>query len=455
MSATQKSTTTTTTNTTTVTPSALEHQKHLQPELQLQLLQRLPAAAASSHRLRPQSRRVPLPTTFVAVACAAITVSALLLLNSAPSLFRQASRSIARSGLSKLVIGGAAPPQNAEDPDRMIEQGARRIATSESDVRWMDEIEVSDIVRNGVGFMDVTDGDLDAITTDRAYIPKAYEVPTSTSFQSITAAITANMSTSSLQAWFTDFTTNFKDRSFRSLAGSDASDWIFNQVIDASMSRSGRLRSKTHVEVKSFRHPWQQASVIARMDGQVGAAEWEQPVVVLAAHIDSRTVAGQPSIGDPDAAGAAVLFEVYRAILASGFSPNRPIELHWYAAHAGGLLGSQKVAAEYRRAGKPVLGVLAVDPRGGLAGHDSEDRVLDEPLERFIQRVVEDYADGSWIGAQCGFACSDQISWKKAGYASARLANSTTFTEKDESASANILRFAKLAVAFAVELSLF
>ncbi|KAI9332469.1 hypothetical protein DFJ73DRAFT_855763 [Zopfochytrium polystomum] len=454
MSATHKSTTTpTTTNTTTATPSPLEHQKHLQPDHQLQVLQRLPAAASSHHRLRPQSRRVPLPTPFVAVACAAITVSALLLLNSAPSLFRQASRSIARSGLSKLVISGAAPPQNAEDPP--IEQGLRRIATSESDVLWMDEIEVSDIVRNGVGFMDVTDGDLAAISTDSPYIPKAYELPTSTSFQSITAAITVNMSASSLQAWFTDFTTNFKDRSFRSLAGSDASDWIFNQVIDASMSRSGRLRSKTHVEVKSFRHPWQQASVIARMDGQVGAAEWEQPVVVLAAHIDSRTVAGQPSIGDPDAAGAAVLFEVFRAILASGFSPKRPIELHWYAAHAGGLLGSQKVAAEYRRAGKPVLGVLAVDPRGGLAGHDSEDRVLDEPLERFMQRVVDDYADGPWTGAQCGFACSDQISWKKAGYDSARLANSTTFTENDENASANILRFAKLAVAFVVELSLF
>ncbi|KAI9332440.1 hypothetical protein DFJ73DRAFT_897363 [Zopfochytrium polystomum] len=301
--------------------------------------------------------------------------------------------------------------------------------------------------------MDVTDGDLDNLSTDST--PKAYEIPTATSFHSITAAITANMSTSSLQAWFSNFTTTFKDRSYRSSAGSDASDWVFNQILDVSLSRPGRLRSTTQVEVKSFRHAWPQASVIARVDGQAGAA-WELPAVILAAHIDcSNFFFLLPAVGDSDAMGAAVLFETYRAILTSGFSPKRPIEFHWYAGHAGGLLGSQKVASEYRRAGKPVLGVLAVEPRVGLAERSADDPILDTPLARFLERVVEDSQGEPWVDAECGFACSDHISWKKAGYDSARLANSTRFTEKVENPPANILRFAKLAVAFAVELSLF
>ncbi|KAI9332587.1 hypothetical protein DFJ73DRAFT_896808 [Zopfochytrium polystomum] len=212
------------------------------------------------------------------------------------------------------------------------------------------------------------------------------------------------MSTSSLEAWFSAFSTNFKDRSFRSSAGSDASDWLFTQVIDASMNRPSRMKNKTQVEVKSIRRAWPQASVIARLDGKVDVAEWEQPAVVLAAHIDSRALDGSSTSGDPDGdTGAAVLFESYHALLASGFSPKRPIEFHWYDAHAGGLLGSQKITSEYRRAGKPVLGVLAVDPRRNLAGlstRDSPDK--DAPLERFLKRVVEDYSNGPWVGAECG-----------------------------------------------------
>ncbi|KAI9332589.1 hypothetical protein DFJ73DRAFT_963399 [Zopfochytrium polystomum] len=329
--------------------------------------------------LRRSRRKAParVPARFVAVACAAITVSAFFLLNFAPSLYHRVTRTIARTELSKLVVGGSVA-QDTSDQNRMVEQGLRRVATSESNVRWMDENEISDIVRSRANFMDITDGDLDNLSTDSA--PKTY-------------AITANMSTSSLQAWFSNFTTTFKDRSYRSSAGSDASDWVFNQILDASLSRPGRLRSTTQVEVKSFRHAWPQASVIARVDGQAGAA-WERPVVILAAHIDS--------VGDSDAAGAAVLFEVYRAILASGFSPKRPIEFHWYAGRAGGLLGSQKVAFEYRRAGKPVLGVLAVEPRAGLAERSTEDPILDTPLARFLERVVEDSEGEPWVNAECG-----------------------------------------------------
>ncbi|KAI9332468.1 hypothetical protein DFJ73DRAFT_855757 [Zopfochytrium polystomum] len=401
------------------------------------------------HRRGKIPHRVPKP--FVAIACTAIIVSAFFLLNSVPTLYDRVTRSITRINLSKLEVGWSAA-QDVSDHDRMVERGLRRIATSESDVRWMDENEISNIVRSGANFMDITDEDLDPVSSE--YVPKTFEFPTTTSFQSITAAITANMSTSSLEAWFSAFSTNFRDRSFRSSAGSDASDWLFTQVIDASMNRPPRMKSKTQVEVKSFRHAWPQASVIARLDGKVDVAEWEQPAVVLAAHIDSEGLDGSSTSGNPD--GAAVLFESYHALVASGFSPKRPIEFHWYAAHAGGLLGSQKITSEYRRAGKPVLGVLAVDPRRSLAGLSTRDSPeKDAPLERFLKRVVEDYSDGPWVGVKCGFACSDHISWRKAGYASALLADSATSAKTDDNPSVNMLRFAKLAIASAVELSLF
>ena len=53
-----------------------------------------------------------------------------------------------------------------------------------------------------------------------------------------------------------------------------------------------------------------------------------------------------------------------RILIAKGFVPVRPIEFHWYAGEEGGLLGSQKVVAEYKSKQIPVIGVLNADMTG-------------------------------------------------------------------------------------------
>jgi leucyl aminopeptidase len=44
----------------------------------------------------------------------------------------------------------------------------------------------------------------------------------------------------------------------------------------------------------------------------------------------------------------------------NGFKPERPVEFHWYSAEEAGLLGSQAVAAEYKKQGKQVVAMLQV-----------------------------------------------------------------------------------------------
>jgi leucyl aminopeptidase len=48
----------------------------------------------------------------------------------------------------------------------------------------------------------------------------------------------------------------------------------------------------------------------------------------------------------------------------SGWVPSYPVQFHFNSAEEGGLLGSQAIAAEYKRTGKKVLGFLQMDING-------------------------------------------------------------------------------------------
>jgi leucyl aminopeptidase len=48
------------------------------------------------------------------------------------------------------------------------------------------------------------------------------------------------------------------------------------------------------------------------------------------------------------------ILEAFRALVLSGFAPERPVEFHWYAGEEGGLLGSQEVVSEYKQLKKEV-----------------------------------------------------------------------------------------------------
>lgn len=66
-------------------------------------------------------------------------------------------------------------------------------------------------------------------------------------------------------------------------------------------------------------------------------------------------------MGDADDDGSAVtvLVTAFHALLQTGLAPtSRPLELHFYAAEEGGLLGSKAVAREYAEANKAIHGLL-------------------------------------------------------------------------------------------------
>jgi len=172
---------------------------------------------------------------------------------------------------------------------------------------------------------------------------------------------------------------------------------------------------------------------------------------------------------DDDGSGSVTILESYRALLAADFHPERSIEFHWYSAEEGGLLGSQAVAQAYEGRVN-VLAMSQFDMTAWVKRGTREEIGLimdfvDLPLTEFNKQLVDLYLDIPWVETQCGYACSDHASWRKAGYPSSFTIESTFENSNknihsandridisDEFSFSHMLEFSKLAVAFAVEL---
>jgi leucyl aminopeptidase len=70
---------------------------------------------------------------------------------------------------------------------------------------------------------------------------------------------------------------------------------------------------------------------------------------------------------DDDGSGTTSSLEAFRALVHGNFTPETPVEFHYYSAEEGGLLGSQAVAKSYEDAGKKVLAMLQMDMTGELS----------------------------------------------------------------------------------------
>lgn len=59
------------------------------------------------------------------------------------------------------------------------------------------------------------------------------------------------------------------------------------------------------------------------------------------------------------------ILQVLRSLVEQTFilPPHIAIEFHWFAGEEGGLLGSQDVAAAYKKAGNKVKGMLHMDSK--------------------------------------------------------------------------------------------
>ncbi|MEX0320027.1 MAG: M20/M25/M40 family metallo-hydrolase [Ruegeria sp.] len=217
-------------------------------------------------------------------------------------------------------------------------------------------------------------------------------------------------------------------------------------------------------------HAWLQDSVVATIQG----SEHPDEIVIIGAHLDSintRDNFAAPG-ADDNASGIAVVSEVLRVLTASDFRPKRTLEFMAYAAEEVGLRGSGDIAETYKREGKKVVAVLQID----MAGYRGSDRDLyfitdfvSEPLTNHLKSLISEYHSSgehriTWGETECGYGCSDHVSWTRNGFASAFPFeakfddyNPNIHTERDllraiDRTGQHQARFAKLGITFMIEL---
>lgn len=120
--------------------------------------------------------------------------------------------------------------------------------------------------------------------------------------------------------------------------------------------------SKSNITFREFQHPWGQHSIIARFEPSSSLLSTK--IVILSAHQDSiNQLVFLPAPGvDDDGSGTTSNLMAFKALVAAGFVPStHAVELHFYSAEEGGMLGSQAVAQGYREEGKSVRGMLHLD----------------------------------------------------------------------------------------------
>lgn len=256
----------------------------------------------------------------------------------------------------------------------------------------------------------------------------------------------------------------FTNRYFRSQSGVDASNWLLSAWRELAAGRAD-------ISVMQINHPgYPQPSVSLTIAGSDLAEE----TVVVGAHLDSIVGFGMSETtrapgADDDASGVASMTEALRALILSGYRPRRTIQVIAYAAEEAGLRGSQDVARQFRQAGRKVAGVLQLDMTNYKgAAHDIYliTDYTNSQQNAFLAQLIGNYLPGLTIGYdKCGYGCSDHASWDAQGYpasmpfeSSMARDNPHIHTSRDTlansgSQTAHALKFARLAVAYMVELS--
>ena len=270
----------------------------------------------------------------------------------------------------------------------------------------------------------------------------------------------------------------YKNRYYASGYGKAAAEWIKGRW-DSLAAGRGDVSSELFTACSNCST---QPSVILTIQGNELANE----VVVLGAHLDSinDSAGGNPEMvapgADDDASGVATLTETLRIALASGWKPKRTVKFMAYAAEEVGLRGSNAIAQQFKANGVNVVGVLQLDMTEYRKGTPEDMQLVTDYSNASLKQFFNDLFDAylAPMGLRrgtitCGYGCSDHASWNSAGYPSAMMfesgddtgANTPAFrgfnpnihTTGDTLAflgdsTANSVKFAKFALAFAGEL---
>ncbi|MBC7384814.1 MAG: M28 family peptidase [Cryobacterium sp.] len=247
----------------------------------------------------------------------------------------------------------------------------------------------------------------------------------------------------------------FEDRNYQTQSGVQAAEWIKDQYTRFAGNRPD-------IKVELVKHRFRQPSVIATIQGS-GPARDE--IVVIGGHLDSISPGKAPG-ADDNASGTATVMEAYRLIVKSGMRLNRTLQFMGYAGEEEGLLGSQDIATRYREEKKNVVGALQFDMTMYPGSNPRMTYITDytnRDLNRYTERLSDEYVKALWIEDECGYACSDHASWTSAGYRSTFPFESAFGSDNpdihtprdtlDKLTPSHGLKYLKLALAFGVEMA--
>ena len=250
--------------------------------------------------------------------------------------------------------------------------------------------------------------------------------------------------------------TNFTNRNATSDYGVTAANWIKTQIETIAKSTGHNDVSVYFVETIGYKQP----SVVAKFGKSTG------PGIVIGGHMDTDSWSSSRQPGaDDDGTGTVTVLETARTLLSSGMQFNKPIYFIWYAAEEKGLVGSKYVVADFKKKNIPVDAVIQFD----MTGYANDNTMwlindfVSPDLTKYLETLINTYVKQPVKYTKCGYACSDHASWNKGGFA-ASMPFESAFGEDNESIhSANdtmdklslnhMTDYAKLAVAFAVELA--
>jgi len=209
-----------------------------------------------------------------------------------------------------------------------------------------------------------------------------------------------------------------------------------------------------------------QDSIRVRIEGTQDPSAF----LILGGHIDSTAgfFGGNNAPGaDDNASGSAVILETLRALVFSDFKPKKTLEFFWYAGEENGLLGSKEIAKSYRDAEKNVEAVMQLDMvvfpgNGDVIGLTTD--YTNVELTKIAEDLTSLYVGSPVERFKCGYGCSDHASWHNNGFKTVfpfestfEKSNKNIHTNRDvldgRTSIEHALKFAKIAVAFLIEMS--
>ncbi|MBI2519345.1 MAG: M20/M25/M40 family metallo-hydrolase [Bdellovibrio sp.] len=257
---------------------------------------------------------------------------------------------------------------------------------------------------------------------------------------------------------------SFKNRYYKSQTGQDSQKLV-------KETWETLVQGRTDAKVEFFRHSgWPQPSVVLTLTG----SETPEEIIVLGGHGDSisgyfgdRSSNHAPG-ADDNASGIATLTEIVRVLMTSSYRPKHTIKFMAYAAEEVGLWGSKEIAQQAKRENQNIIGVMQLDMTNYKGSADLDIVLMSDytntEQNAFMGRLIDEYVKVPWGQDRCGYACSDHASWHGQGFPASmpfearmnemnrRIHTPQDTIELSRGNAQHALHFAKLGVAFAVEL---